>query len=293
MNLCRCFSHCCKGLIAASLVFGMPSAHARETVIWANLHFPPWMILEGPSKGKGVWDELLVYLTANLPEYDHRMLVMKNVRFEEMVREDQNVCKVYYFKTPEREKLLHFSSPSVVFLANHVVMRREKAALLDKPPRVSLEKLMSDTRMKGTVIEGRSYGKVIDDIIARHVGEKHINNPVVDNQSLFEFLNLGRTDYILEFPAVRSFFEQDLTLKPDVVNMAIEEGQPYNITYVACVKNDFGKRVIGRVNTLIKERVASDAHKNATLRWYLPGDQQELEKYYKRILLSPSPAQVQ
>jgi len=271
----------------------MLSAHAKETIIWANLHFPPWMILEGSSKGKGVWDELLIHLTAKLPEYDHRMLVMKNVRFEEMAREGQHVCKVYYFKTPEREKLLHYSVPSVVFLANQVVMRREKAALLGNPASISLEKLMSDSRLKGTVIEGRSYGKVIDDIIARHVGQAHIGNPVLDNQSLFEFLNLGRTDYIIEFPAVRSFFEQDLALKPDVVTIAIEEGLPYNVTHVTCVRNDWGRRVIERVDSLLKEHVASDAHKRATLRWYLPGEQQELEKHYKRTLLPPVSAKAE
>jgi uncharacterized protein (TIGR02285 family) len=292
MDLRACLANLCKGVLVTALVTGTVVAYAKDTIIWANLHFPPWMILEGPNKGKGVWDELLVYLTENLPEYDHRMLVMKNVRFEEMAREGQNVCKVYYFKTSEREKLLHFSSPAVVFLANHVVMRREKAALLGNPGRISLEKLMSYARFKGAVIQGRSYGKVLDEIIARHAGQPHIGNMVADNKSLFEFVALGRADYILEFPAVRSFFEQDLSLQPDLVNIAIEEGLPFNITHVACVKNAFGKRIIDRVNILLRKQLAGNAHRDATLRWYTPEEQQELEQYYKRILSPPSSAQV-
>lgn len=293
MDLRGSLANFCKGVVLAVLLTGAVTAHAKETIIWANLHFPPWMILEGPSMGKGVWDELLAYLTANLPEYDHRMLVMKNMRFEEMAREGQNVCKVYYFKTSERERLLHFSSPAVVFLANHVVMRKEKAALLGNPARISLDKLMNFARFKGAVIQGRSYGMALDDIIARHAGQAHISSMVADNKSLFEFVALGRTDYILEFPAVRAFFEQDLSLQPDLVNIAIEEGLPFNITYVACVRNAFGKQVIGRVNTLLLKQLAGKDHRNATLRWYTPGEQQELEQYYRRILLPPSPAQAQ
>ena len=41
----------------------------------------------------------------------------------------------------------------------------QRIALLGNPNSISLEKLMSDSRLKGTVIEGRSYGKVIDDIL--------------------------------------------------------------------------------------------------------------------------------
>lgn len=43
--------------------------------------------------------------------------------------EGQNVCKVYYFKTPERERILYFSRSSTVFLSNHVVMRRGPATI--------------------------------------------------------------------------------------------------------------------------------------------------------------------
>lgn len=283
----RCLCGSVTALLGTLLLGSVTGVHAKDTITWANLHFPPWMILKGESAGQGVWDALLKEVIANLPEYDHEMVDMKNVRYEELARQQAHVCKVYYFKTPEREEVLHYSVPSVVFLANYVVMRNEKARELGNPASISLERLLNDTRFTGTFIAGRSYGKEIDPLLQKHKGMSHLLFRVLDNQNLFEVLGLGRTDYILEFPAVRSFFEHDLDIHPAVANISIEGITPYNVTYVTCVKNEWGKRVIEKVDDILKRYIPTPAHREATLRWYQPAEQIELAKYYQRILVEP------
>jgi uncharacterized protein (TIGR02285 family) len=280
-------SRCVTAQLGTLLLGGTAAAHARDTITWANLHFPPWMILKGDSAGQGVWDALLKELIANLPEYDHEMVEMKNVRYDELARQQAHVCKVYYFKTPEREEVLHYSIPSVVFLANHVVMRKEKARELGNPASISLERLLDDTRFTGALVEGRSYGKEIDPLLQKHKGMSHLLFRVLDNQNLFQVLGLGRTDYILEFPAVRSFFEHDLGIHPELENIRIEGITPYNVTYVTCVKNEWGKRVIQKVDDILKRYIPTPAHREATLRWYRLAEQIELAKYYQRMLVGP------
>ena len=282
-----CLRRCVTALFGTLLLGSAAPAHAGDTITWANLHFPPWMILKGESAGQGVWDALLKELIANLPEYDHEMVEMKNVRYDQLARQQAHVCKVYYFKTPEREEVLHYSIPSVVFLANHVVMRKEKARELGNPASISLDRLLNDTRFKGTFVEGRSYGKEIDPLLQKHKGMSHLLFRIIDNQNLFEVLGLGRTDYILEFPAVRSFFEHDLDIHPELANISIEGITPYNVTYVTCVKNEWGKRVIKRVDDILKRHIPTPAHREATLRWYRSAEQTELAKYYQRILVEP------
>lgn len=279
---------CQIGWVIGGLLLCVTAAQAKETITWATLHFPPWMILNGDSKGTGVWDALQAELVAKLPEYDHRMVEMKNVRYEELAKQQEKVCKVYYFKTPERESIFYYSHPSVVFLSNQVLMRSEKAKALGNPSSISLEQLVADSRFDGTFIDGRSYGKPIDEIILKNQGKAHLHSRVMDNQSLFEFLRLGRTDYILEFPAVRSFFELDLDIHPEVVNITIQEAIPYNVTYVTCVRNDWGKRIIGRVNQILKYYVPTRTHRVVTLRWYQPEDQRRLSKYFDEILIGTS-----
>lgn len=273
----------------AALLWLCGVAHARDTIVWANLHFPPWMILKGASAGQGVWDALLKEVTAGLPEYEHEAVEMKNVRFDQLARQGEQVCKIYYFKTPEREEILHFSIPAVVFLANHVVMQREKARQLGNPASIALERLLDDPRFVGTFVEGRSYGKEIDPLLAKYRNRPHLQFRVADNQNLFEFIGLGRTDYILEFPAVRAFFEHDLRQHPDLANIPIEHVTPYNVTYVACVKNDWGRKIVDRVNAILKRRILARAHRDATLRWHEPAEQAELAKHYQRILVDPLP----
>jgi hypothetical protein len=39
---------------------------------------------------------------------------------------------------------------------------------------------------------------------------------------------------------------------------------------VTCVKNDWGKRVIKKVDDILKHYIPTPAHRAATLRWYQP-----------------------
>ena len=278
-------------LLAAPLLLCYTLAQARDTIIWANLDFPPWMILQGDRQGQGVWDLLLGELKTQLPDYDHQMVEMNNMRYEQLAMAGKNVCKVYYFKTPERERVLYFSRPATVFLSNHIVMRRDKAALLGYPARLSLLQLMQDPRFDGSFIEGRSYGNQNDNIIRRFKDRAYLHSNVTSNQNLFEFLYLGRTDYILEFPAVQAFFEHTLSIQPEFVNIAIEEAAPYNITYVTCVRNAWGLRVIGRVNQTLRRITATPDYRAAMLRWYRPADQKQLSRFLP--MLSPDSTTLQ
>ena len=266
-------------------------ARAADEILWADLSFPPWMILEGRSAGQGVWDDLQRALIAGLPQYQHRVEVMNNARFEAMAQQGAHVCKVYYFKTPEREQLLHYSLPSVVFLSNEVLMSHKMAAQLGYPASLSLAQLMQDGRWRGSFVKGRSYGKELDSIIQAHMNLPHIRENVSTNESLFRFLSEGRTDYILEFPAVHSFFESDLGLHPDLVSIPIQQAPTSNVTYVTCVRNGWGKAVIESVNPIVSQRVLSPEHRAATLRWYTPKQRAALEQIYDNLLVRPLNAQ--
>ena len=65
MKACLC--RCATALFGTLLLGNAAAAQAGDTITWANLHFPPWMILKGESAGQGVWDALLTELIANLP----------------------------------------------------------------------------------------------------------------------------------------------------------------------------------------------------------------------------------
>ncbi len=267
-------------LLFSALLLAATLAQARDSIVWASLDFPPWMILQGEYRGQGAWDLLFKEIQAQLPDYDHQVVEMNNVRYEQLAAAGAHVCKVYYFKTPERERVLFFSTPATVFLSNHIVMRRDKAALLGFPARTSLQQLLQDARFDGSFIEGRSYGAQSDQAIRSYLGRAHLHANISSNQSLFEFLLLGRTDYILEFPAVRNYFEHVLSVRPDLVNIAIEEAAPYNLTYVTCARTPWGAQVIARVNPILRHYLGTPAYRAAMLRWYQAADQAQLARYF-------------
>ena len=70
----------CVAICCLSVANGV-TADEKDTITWANLHFPPWMILEGANQGKGVWDQLLDKIISELPEYHHEKEIMTNLRY--------------------------------------------------------------------------------------------------------------------------------------------------------------------------------------------------------------------
>jgi len=65
----------------------------------------------------------------------------------------------------------------------------------------------------------------------------------------------------------------NLHFHPEPANISIEGITPYNVTYVTCVKNEWGKQIVQKVNDILKRYIPTPAHREATLRWYRPAEQ--------------------
>lgn len=57
------------------VLFACP-AFAKDKIIWVDVDAPPFYILEGNEKGKGVVDEITLLLQKNMPQYDHEHQVI-------------------------------------------------------------------------------------------------------------------------------------------------------------------------------------------------------------------------
>lgn len=253
---------------------------------WAATDFPPFMILEGPAKGQGVWDELSRVVQANLPDFEHVDVKMTNSRFMEELKDGKNLCKIYFFKTPEREKYLYYSIPAVVFLTNHVVMRRETYEEMRKPDRIDLNELLVDQRFRGGFTINRSYALDMDTVIAANRNAPHLTFMVADNTSYFKMMAEGRLDYILDFPVAVAYWSKVLGLDPDrFVSVPIVSSTMYTTTYVVCTKNAWGAQLIDRINAILRKEIPTKHYLEMVTRWYDPQDRAQLETYYRECLL--------
>ena len=70
---------------------------------------------------------------------------------------------------------------------------------------------------------------------------------------LFNMVLLDRIQYMLEYPyAIADMKNKSENNTDDIVTIGLKEQIPYIVSYATCTKNAWGRKVIDRINSLIK-----------------------------------------
>jgi uncharacterized protein (TIGR02285 family) len=91
-----------------------------------------------------------------------------------------------------------------------------------------------------------------------------------------------RIDIMLEYPWVTAYFEKLLkndTIK--VVHLTIDGFPKYSAAYVACLRNDAGKKVIEALDIFLAKEVLNIENRQRMMRWL---DEREAEVFEKDYL---------
>ena len=237
------------------IIFAVTAAQAdpEKTVTWAILDWPPVHILEGEHKGQGIFDAIMDLLERELPEYSHKELVANPPRFWGYIKKGDNFCHAASVVTEERLKHAYFSIPISFGPSNSIIMKRDTAESLGLSGAVSLATLLKTPGLTGGIKPDRSYGKIVDRILAENRTEDNIFEQRSSDYglSLFQMLLYGRLDFILEVPVMVAYNEVVLNKQGESVSLEIEENDPYIFGCVACPKNDWGRHMIDRINEII------------------------------------------
>ncbi|MBU3914808.1 TIGR02285 family protein [bacterium] len=241
-------------LIIIIFMFFSFSSYAKDVITWQVIDWPPFMMLENDS-AKGEFGLLLELLQKNLQEYDHINLPMNWSRFWYNVEKGEHYCNIMAFKTSEREKIAEFTIPFTIALSNAIIMEKKtiKRLELEEAKPLSLVKLLKMENVKGILIKTRSYTSPIDNLLKIHENESNITRFPGFKENAILLLLAGRMDYMLEYPGIASHMRKKVTGVPgELVSLQIKEINPISIGHIACPKNDWGKQLVGRINTVIK-----------------------------------------
>lgn len=251
------------------LSLASPALRASNAITWQTIHFPPLMILRGPDKGSGQLDHFLPYLQKQLPQYQHRNSEVNWARIFKSIEHGKNMCSNMVFKTTEREDIAEFSVPVAVALPIRIIMSKENKALIGNPTSYSLSKLIIDNRFKGALVNDRSYTPAIDKLLKRNQGSTNIERKAITSESLLTMLQLNRISYMIEYPATVSYLTRNnKDFKNQFSSIAIDEISPFTLTYLACPKNAWGKKVVDDINKIIIEKHSSDEYIQLISRYY-------------------------
>ncbi len=261
---------------------------SKETIYWGVGHQPPRVILdaEGELSGQGGIQQKMLE-EGLVSDYNSKRIIMNWARIQGEIKNGKNVCASFLMKNAQREQYIEYSLPWHIDLPHRIVMSTQIWELLGKPATLSLKTLSRNKKLRGLIGHGRSYGNL--DPILESLG-RYSNLSIISTGPIngLNMLAKGRMDYVIELPYHVRYFQQTNELAGNSLKMiVIEEAGPYNLAYVGCPKNRWGKTVIEHVNEVIKDVRARESYKMSLKALYSDEkDKAIIERIYNQDFLA-------
>lgn len=231
-------------------------AESKPVIQWFHADFPPVFIIKGPLKGQGYGDKVFAYFMARMPEFEHIVSVTSIRRAFSNIRQQDGICEPALFKTPEREKFMHFSKPLYYLLSNQMVTLKSRfptfKRYINHDGAIDLEQLLTRTDLNIGIVAERLYSTRINAALAAHDATlKKVHMP---HHRFARLLSRGRIDYTFGFPA-EATFQFKLNQNPtDYITVPVKGETNIVAGHIACSDMPLGHEVIKAVN-----RIASEA----------------------------------
>jgi len=266
------------------LIVYASSAYAKDTVVWAVADRPTSYILEGVDKGRGVVDEVYYLLHKNLKEYEHKTNKMNFARVLQQMENGENQCACG-FKKPEREKVGYYSVPAVIALPFSVIVKKGKLEeIYGKTESIALTNLLKNEKFKGGVSKKRSYGNITPLIDTYEKKGNLYAHP--STQNLMKMLMADRLDYAIEIHSFANYIAKQLDNEDIFETYAIDENKnKVLIAYIFCTKNEWGRKIIEKVDRILEKERQTPTYVEIMGRWYDDKGRKIIKDYYNNNFL--------
>lgn len=252
----------------------------------------------GSPQRRGLSQSLAEYLEAHWGgSTRHQVMIVNVKRGWLMLEAGETGCRLGALHTPERERLAVFHDTHMI-PPPQLMLRRAQLPLLPRNAagEVDLEALWQQGRLRGAMIQGRSYGAGLDALLARRPARAMEDYALPDfGGNMLGMLAAGRADYTLEY----DFMLQHMALSvrreslADIVSVPIQGHSETLVSGVACPRNDWGRRTLARVAQILQTPAARRMLKAEVLAQLSPEALARygprIEAFYARL---PSPAPV-
>ena len=275
--------------IFALFFYYIPTVQSDQKgdIIWKNFILPPVNIVEGRFAGNGYAQNVAGDLTKFMPQYNH---VWEYGSFSTVIsdlRSRPRLCTSGLKKTQERQNFLIYSEPVYVYIQARLAVRSDASGLVDgfvdENGQVDLSTLWRDTDMNFAFVPGRRHGPVIDDFISAH--RDYSPGRFWKHDSPLRLLE-GRRVHAAFLTPPESQFEiiennYDLSLK----FYDIKGSVPLSPAHIACVRSEWGERVIQQIDTILKTTDVRERGIDYFAEW-ISDDMREWYRSEARLLLN-------
>ncbi|WP_028863860.1 hypothetical protein [Psychromonas aquimarina] len=266
------------GLLMIFFLFSCPLVlTAKETVLWRVTDWPPFYILEGKDKGKGLYDEMITLLSRGMPEYTHVRKEMNTDRVRNEMNKGTKVCHPSVLFNTEGT----LSVVNSILLPHRLIFQKNDSRLTKFNDPASLDILFADKEVRGGIIP-RRYTAALNKITNKHSFRDHLYK-TPHYKKVIKMLLHNRLDYIIEYTPIISYSAKQLGIENNTTSKEILETQdtPFLLVYVACPKTDWGQMMIDKINKILLSESKTSDFLNFRIRWYDNSSKKLLEKYYQ------------
>lgn len=243
-------------------------ASNKQQISWQTYHRPPASFREGELIGKGFVDLSLQMVVDALPEYEHQRPATTLARALENIRQGRQVCHPALYPTQERKQFAVFSQSSLITPSIRVVAREDFAKQVLSSP-VDLPALINNPQYSFILVTGRSYGKAIDELLARYKNVQQVSIAAHNVANLFRLVEKGRVDFTLAYPFEFAYYKANES--DSVVPLSlytIQNAAPYVSGAIACPNNAWGRQVIKRIDQILTTLKKDPAYIKAMTTWW-------------------------
>ena len=262
-------------LIILVTLFTPTGAWTKDAISWMEAVAPPFFIHEGEFKGQGYEDLITNILIENLPEYEHTHMIANISRHYQQWKQGEKSCALAMYKTPERMEFAYFSIPSVITLPTVLIINKEKFSAFGGSKTVNLTEILQSHKYVVGRSKNRSFGIEFDNTLNKYGDDKNIfvyEGPEL-TLNLFKMLLAGRIDALSGLPEEAMYLAETLGLRDQIMTLNVVENQVNNdasLTYVACSKNEWGKKTINDINAVLRKERPKENYRAAYERWLRP-----------------------
>ena len=230
-------------------------ANSPEKIIWLQHNRPPWLISKGPFKDQGYGDKVRELIKKKyLQDYQHISLPVNPSRESQIIMHtNQNICFGPNLK--HKQYLSHFYWSKAVYTMPkaRIILTKEKLEQLNNIDEISMEELIQNQNYKFGHIKSAKYYPFD---MSRYSNNDNIftissSAPLT---SLLKMMRRDRIDWIFDHPVFVTWEAKVNKRKEDrfrTIKVKEFSNTPNPVAYIACRKNEFGKKIIERINKQI------------------------------------------
>ncbi|WP_108651644.1 transporter substrate-binding domain-containing protein [Dongshaea marina] len=260
----------------------------EHEIYWPYLDSPPLYHYLGKDDLRGFGFDIVRMLGKELKGYHNTFVQTSPDRLFIGIKERLNYCMYGVYKTPEREEFMYFSLPARITPPSALVIRKTDLAKFGQGKPLSLQELLKDQKLRFVYLNGVIYSAYANGLIEDYRNDSNLYPLNYHGSSLrpLEMLLRKRADYTLSTPSM--LYEADKQeLADKIAYIPRLKDYEYQVGYVVCPKNEWGRQLIDKINHILYLKVSKGQYFEYFKALMPANNQAELKEQYQKLIAEP------